>query len=128
MAARQPIATILDFFTHPKDEEAAATLLHVAVQDILQHGSDVIYAWTLQRGANSANWGCAMTFASHFAVVTTLSGVWGIPMVAHLFGISPSTAGAPLLAFMMGNAVGSIFLGHLTDRTVALGCGVRIME
>src|SRR3954454_15509657 len=31
-----------------------------------------------------ANWGCAMTFASHFAVVTTLSGVWGIPMVAHL--------------------------------------------
>ncbi|MGJ4946405.1 MFS transporter [Bradyrhizobium sp. HKCCYLS1011] len=68
----------------------------------------------------SANWGCAMTFASHFAVVTTLSGVWGIPMVAHYFNISPSAAGAPLLAFMVGNALGSIFLGHAADRTTSL--------
>jgi len=69
-----------------------------------------------------ANWGCAMTFASHFAVVTTLSGVWGIPMVAHVFNISPSAAGAPLLAFMVGNAIGSIFLGHVADRIdAALG-------
>ncbi len=45
-----------------------------------------------------ANWGCAMTFASHFAVVTTLSGVWGIPMVAHFFNISPSAASTPLLS------------------------------
>jgi predicted MFS family arabinose efflux permease len=67
-----------------------------------------------------ANWGCAMTFASHFAVVTTLSGVWGIPMVAHIFNISPSAAGAPLLAFMIGNAAGSIFLGHAADRVAAL--------
>jgi predicted MFS family arabinose efflux permease len=67
----------------------------------------------------SANWGCAMSFASHFAVVTTLSGVWGIPMVAHVFGISPSAAGAPLLAFMVGNAIGSIFLGHIADRMAA---------
>jgi predicted MFS family arabinose efflux permease len=66
--------------------------------------------------AQIANWGCAMTFASHFAVVTTLSGVWGIPMVAHLFNISPSAAATPLLAFMIGNAVGSIFLGHAADR------------
>jgi MFS family permease len=67
-----------------------------------------------------ANWGCAMTFASHFAVVTTLSGVWGIPMVAHLFHISPAAAGAPLLAFMIGNAAGSILLGHVADRVAAL--------
>jgi MFS family permease len=66
-----------------------------------------------------ANWGCAMTFASHFAVVTTLSGVWGIPMVAHLFNISPTAAGTPLLTFMIGNAVGSIFLGHAADRAAA---------
>jgi MFS family permease len=66
-----------------------------------------------------ANWGCAMSFASHFAVVTTLSGVWGIPMVAHVFNISPSAAGAPLLAFMVGNAAGSIFLGHAADRAAA---------
>ena len=75
-------------------------------------------AWRSLSGA--ANWGCAMTFASHFAVVTTLSGVWGIPMVAHVFNISPSAAGAPLLAFMIGNAVGSIFLGHMADRAAAL--------
>jgi MFS family permease len=66
-----------------------------------------------------ANWGCAMSFASHFAVVTTLSGVWGIPMVAHFFNISPSAAGTPLLTFMVGNAVGSIFLGHAADRAAA---------
>ncbi len=66
-----------------------------------------------------ANWGCAMSFASHFAVVTTLSGVWGIPMVAHIFNVSPSAAGAPLFAFMVGNAAGSIFLGHMADRASA---------
>lgn len=69
--------------------------------------------------AQAANWGCAMTFASHFAVVTTLSGVWGIPMVAHVLDLSPSAAGAPLLGFMVGNAVGSIFLGHAADRMAA---------
>jgi len=69
--------------------------------------------------ARPANWGCAMSFASHFAVVTTLSGVWGIPMVAHVFNISPSAAGAPLLGFMVGNAAGSIFLGHMADRVAA---------
>lgn len=63
-----------------------------------------------------ANWGCAMSFASHFAVVTTLSGVWGIPMVAHFFNISPSAASTPLLAFMICNAIGSIVLGHAADR------------
>ncbi|UFZ04278.1 MFS transporter [Bradyrhizobium ontarionense] len=67
-----------------------------------------------------ANWGCALSFASHFAVVTTLAGVWGIPMVAHYFGVSPSAAGGPLLAFMVGNAIGSIFLGHAADRTQSL--------
>jgi MFS family permease len=69
--------------------------------------------------SRAANWGCAITFASHFAVVTTLSGVWGIPMVAHLFSISPTAAGTPLLAFMVGNAIGSIFLGHVADRAAA---------
>ena len=69
--------------------------------------------------SQAANWGCAMSFASHFAVVTTLSGVWGIPMVAHFFNLSPSAASTPLLAFMVGNALGSIFLGHIADRAAA---------
>jgi len=40
-------------------------------------------------------------------------------MVAHFFNISPTAAGTPLLAFMIGNAVGSIFLGHAADRAAA---------
>ena len=78
-----------------------------------------VLAAARQSLSHAANWGCAMTFASHFAVVTTLSGVWGIPMVAHFFGISPSAAATPLLAFMIGNAAGSIFLGHAADRAAA---------
>jgi predicted MFS family arabinose efflux permease len=78
-----------------------------------------VLAASRQSLAQLANWGCAMTFASHFAVVTTLSGVWGIPMVAHFFNISPAAASTPLLAFMIGNAIGSIFLGHMADRAAA---------
>src|SRR6266852_2103880 len=78
-----------------------------------------VLAASRQSLSQIANWGCAMTFASHFAVVTTLSGVWGIPMVAHFFDMSPSAASTPLLAFMVGNAIGSIFLGHMADRAAA---------
>jgi predicted MFS family arabinose efflux permease len=78
-----------------------------------------VLAASRQSLSQIANWGCAMTFASHFAVVTTLSGVWGIPMVAHFFNMSPSAASTPLLAFMVGNAIGSIFLGHVADRAAA---------
>jgi predicted MFS family arabinose efflux permease len=78
-----------------------------------------VLAASRQSLSQIANWGCAMTFASHFAVVTTLSGVWGIPMVAHFFNISPSEASTPLLAFMVGNAIGSIGLGHAADRAAA---------
>jgi MFS family permease len=78
-----------------------------------------VLAASLTALSQPANWGCAMSFASHFAVMTTLSGVWGIPMVAHFFNISPSAAGTPLLAFMIGNAIGSIGLGHVADRAAA---------
>jgi predicted MFS family arabinose efflux permease len=78
-----------------------------------------VLAASRQSLSQLANWGCAMSFASHFAVVTTLSGVWGIPMVAHFFNISPSAASTPLLAFMICNAIGSIALGHMADRAAA---------
>ncbi|MCF4130073.1 MFS transporter [Methylobacterium sp. SyP6R] len=65
-----------------------------------------------------ANWGNVLTFGSHFVVVTTLSGVWGLPMIAHVFGIDGSQAGAALLAFMIGNAFGSGGLGYLADRVL----------
>ncbi|GAA4483351.1 hypothetical protein GCM10023157_25150 [Gluconacetobacter asukensis] len=79
----------------------------------------------------SANWGCAMTFASHFAIVTTLAGIWGLPMIEDYFGVDASSAGIPLLGFMIGNAVGSVLLGHAADifrrpdRTLIVLCVFR---
>jgi GNAT superfamily N-acetyltransferase len=49
------IATILDLYTHPADEEAAAALLNVAVKDMLRAGTQVVYTWRLQSGADSAS-------------------------------------------------------------------------
>jgi MFS family permease len=97
---------------------ASMTLRPAAASQNARTLSSVLLA-SWQALGQIANWGCAMSFASHFAVVTTLSGVWGIPMVAHTFNISPSAAGAPLFAFMVGNAAGSIFLGHMADRAAA---------
>ena len=94
----------------------------VLKQDPAAHSSKTLRGVLAASGkslSHLANWGCAMSFASHFAVVTTLSGVWGIPMVAHFFNISPSAASTPLLTFMVGNALGSIFLGHMADRAAA---------
>jgi len=54
VARTEPIATILDVYTGPRDEEAAAALLHVAVNDMLRAGTQVIYTWTPQSGADSA--------------------------------------------------------------------------
>jgi MFS family permease len=98
---------------------AAVTLRPAAASQSKRTFKDVLLA-SWQALGSRANWGVAMSFASHFAVVTTLSGVWGIPMVSHYFNISTSAAGAPLLAFMVGNALGSIFLGHAADRTNSL--------
>ena len=87
-----------------------------------QSGKSFEDLWVAVKQALSRwpNWGCALTFASHFAAVTTLSGVWGIPLVAHSLNINLATAGFPLLVFMVGNAVGSIVLGHLSDRVHSL--------
>ena len=54
VAEAQPIATIIDLFTHPQDEEAAATLLHVALEDMLRAGAQAVYTWTPQTGGAAA--------------------------------------------------------------------------
>jgi GNAT superfamily N-acetyltransferase len=51
---KKPLATIVDFFTHPADDEAASALLSVAFTAMLQAGVQVIQAWTLQSGAQAA--------------------------------------------------------------------------
>jgi predicted MFS family arabinose efflux permease len=65
---------------------------------------------------NAGSWGCATVFASHFASVTTLSGVWGLPMVRDTLGISKEQASTCILAFLVSNVIGSILLGHASDR------------
>ena len=54
VSGRQPIATILDLFTHPEDDEAAAALLGVAMDEMLRTGTQAIYTWTLQAGPETA--------------------------------------------------------------------------
>jgi len=53
-ARKQPIATIVDFFTRPDDEDAAAALLRTALDTLLRSGVQAVYCWTLQTGADSA--------------------------------------------------------------------------
>jgi len=67
-----------------------------------------------------ASWGCAIANASHFFVVSTLAGVWGLPMVAHVFSVNAVQAGQPLALFMVGNVVGSIVIGSLIDKTAKI--------
>jgi len=64
-----------------------------------------------ERSRKLRNWGCAMTFASHFAVMTdAVSGVWGHPDGGRISSIYRRRWRVrPLLAFMIGNAAGSIF-------------------
>ena len=51
---KKPIATIVDFFTHPADEEAASALLTVAFDTLLGAGVQVLQAWTLESGTTAA--------------------------------------------------------------------------
>ncbi|CAM3678953.1 Major facilitator superfamily (MFS) profile domain-containing protein [Bordetella sputigena] len=67
---------------------------------------------------SASSWGCAVVFASHFASVTTLSGVWGLPMVRDTLSISKDQASTCILAFLVSNVAGSILLGHLSDRVM----------
>jgi predicted MFS family arabinose efflux permease len=79
-----------------------------------------------------AAWGCALTFTSHFVAVTTLAGVWGLPMVMYTFGIARNKASICILVFMVANAIGSIWGGYISDRvkdlinTLLVNCVLRI--
>jgi GNAT superfamily N-acetyltransferase len=53
VARARPIATILDVYTDPRDEEAAGALLHDALNDMLRAGTQVVYTWSPQTGAAS---------------------------------------------------------------------------
>lgn len=78
-------------------------------------------------------WGCAITFCSHFVVATSLSGVWGIPMLMNAYGFDRTEASKPMLLFMVGTIIGSVGLSIISDRTKSLlrwliiACVTRIM-
>ncbi|HZP23739.1 MAG TPA: GNAT family N-acetyltransferase [Terriglobales bacterium] len=55
VARTQPIATILDLFTHPTDEDTTAALLGTALDAMLREGTQAVYTWTAQTHAESAS-------------------------------------------------------------------------
>lgn len=67
-----------------------------------------------------ASWGCALTFAGHFAAVTTLSGVWGVSLLTTAYGQSREQASSYMMGFMIATIVGSIIFGYYSDRTKSL--------
>jgi MFS family permease len=68
----------------------------------------------------SPEWGCILAFTSQFVVLTTISGVWGIPLISYIFHVEPILASKVLLAHMIGNAVGSVVLGRVADNVAPL--------
>jgi MFS family permease len=66
------------------------------------------------------SWGCLLTFASHFVAVTTISGVWGVPLLTDVYGLDRQRATMPLLLFMAGCMLGSVLFGYFTDRIRSL--------
>ncbi len=82
---------------------------------------------------STESWGCAITFCSHFVVATSLSGVWGIPMLMNAYGFDRTEASKPMLLFMVGTIIGSVGLSIISDRTKSLlrwliiACVTRIM-
>ena len=65
-------------------------------------------------------WGCALTFSSHFVSATTLSGVWGIPMLMNAYGLNRIDASKPMLVFMIASMIGAIGLGFIADKVQSL--------
>jgi predicted MFS family arabinose efflux permease len=62
------------------------------------------------------SWGCILAFGSQFVTGTTVSGVWGIPMLVDAYGLPSTFAGTPILLFMAGSIIGTIGFGFLADR------------
>ncbi|MGM4929538.1 MFS transporter [Tardiphaga sp. 619_E2_N8_5] len=67
------------------------------------------------------SWGCLLTFAAHFVTVTTISGVWGIPLLTDVFDMPRHHATATLLVFMACCMAGSVVFGYAADRIRSVG-------
>jgi hypothetical protein len=55
VSQEEPLAQIVDLFTDPDDEAAAATLLRSCLEAMLAAGAQVFYTWTPQSGGESAS-------------------------------------------------------------------------
>ncbi|MGO4714376.1 MFS transporter [Bradyrhizobium sp. 2TAF24] len=66
------------------------------------------------------SWGCLLTFSSHFITVTTISGVWGVPLLMDTLDLPRHSATSILLLFMTSCMIGSIGFGFIADRTRSL--------
>jgi MFS family permease len=61
-------------------------------------------------------WGCALAFSSHFVAVTSLSAVWGVPLLMHVYGLSRAEASGVMLISMVMTLIGSIGFGVVVDK------------
>jgi predicted MFS family arabinose efflux permease len=80
-----------------------------------------------QQLTHRQSWGCALTFTSHFATVTTVSGVWGIPMLMDAYGLARTQASFLLVVFMASSMVGSVVFGLAADRIKRLSRALTIV-
>lgn len=76
---------------------------------------------------NRETWGCLLTFSSHFVTVTTISGVWGIPLLTDAFELRRDVATVMLLLFMASCMAGSVAFGYVADRVRSLALAHVVM-
>jgi sugar phosphate permease len=60
-------------------------------------------------------WGPTLTNLGSYVVSLSLSGVWGVPFLMQVYGLTAAAASVPMLAFMVGYSAGSVVFGFLSD-------------
>lgn len=67
-----------------------------------------------------STWGGALTFGTHFAVVTSISGVWGTPLLTKSYGMTHAEAGEYMMVYALATMLGAVGFGFLCDRISSL--------
>jgi MFS family permease len=98
----------------------AASILPVRVSTAKPPVLSAILFSALAELKSRESWGCLLTFSSHFVAVTTISGVWGVPLLTDAYGLERHHATTALVLFMVGCMVGSVVFGHFVDRIQSL--------
>lgn len=80
--------------------------------------------------SNAETWPGTFILAGVMGGIMSVSGLWGIPYVMHVYGLSKTQASNYILAMTLGVMIGSPLMGYIADRIgrrrplVLLGSGV----